>query len=186
LGSFFEAVRKTRPVYEEFQKQGHQMRFFDAGGGLAIDYHDEKKAAPSVEKYAEGIQKALQGLGAQVILEPGRWLVGPCGILVARVEYVKTTKEKRFVILNSGMNHLIRPALYQAKHRIMTVKKGKDLAIRTDVVGPVCESSDFLGLNRRLPKVASGDLIVIAEAGAYGFTMSSEYNLHPPAKEVCL
>lgn len=186
LGVFFDAVRKTRPVYEAFRELGHQMRFFDVGGGLGIDYHDERKPAPSLKKYSDGIQRELLGLDTKILLEPGRWLVGPCGILVAQVEYIKTTRDKRFVILNSGMNHLIRPALYQAEHRILSVKKGKDLPIRTDIVGPICESSDFLGLNRRLPKLASGDFVAIGEAGAYGFTMASEYNLHRPPKEICL
>ncbi len=189
LGSFFEAVRKTRPVFEAFRELGHPMRYFDVGGGLGIDYYTKKGAtsgAPKITAYAQGVRRELLGLDAKILLEPGRWLVGPYGILVAQVEYVKTTRDKRFIILNSGMNHLLRPALYQAEHRILTAKQGQDLKIRTDIVGPICESSDFLGLNRHLPKVSSGDLLVIGEAGAYGFTMSSDYNLHKPPQEICI
>lgn len=161
---------------------GLRLRHVDVGGGLGIRYRDEQP--PSFEQYAEVVASRLAGRGLEVLLEPGRAIVGPAGVLLTRVEYVKQTPDKAFVVVDAAMNDLIRPALYAAWQDIAPVTPRHDRPARlADVVGPVCETGDFLGKERELA-VAPGDLLAVGCAGAYGFVMSSNYNSRPRPAEV--
>lgn len=179
--NFAEALRNTRPLVETLREQGFPLATFDVGGGFGIYYDtgDEARELENFARYAEIIRQGVQGLAGEVLFEPGRFLVARCGVLLARVEYVKTTPYKTFVIVNTGMHHLIRPALYQAHHRILPVVRRIAQRRTVDVVGPLCESSDFLAQGIELPEVQEGDWLAIADAGAYARSMASEYNLHP-------
>jgi diaminopimelate decarboxylase len=155
----------------------------DLGGGLGIRYRDED-AAPDAREYCRGLAARLAGRPFQVIVAPGRAIVGAAGVLLARVEYLKLDKAKRFAVVDASMSELLRPALYASWHPIVAVDEGAARAReRYDVVGPVCESSDVLGLDRDLA-VAPGDLVAILAAGAYGMAMSSNYNSRPRPCEV--
>jgi diaminopimelate decarboxylase len=154
----------------------------DLGGGLGVDY--EGGQSPRPEALAAQIVPAVAGLGLTLLLEPGRSLVASAGALLTRVLYVKENHGKRFVIIDAGMNDLLRPALYQAFHRIETVSPATPSAGPADVVGPVCETGDFLARDRELPAVSAGDLLAVRDAGAYAFAMASNYNLRPRAAEV--
>jgi diaminopimelate decarboxylase len=186
-----DAIRKTLVVWERFQAAGIPLRSLDVGGGLGIPYHDEHQI-PSrdltlLEGYGAMLKRALQGFPGRVICEPGRILVGSCGTLLGEVQYVKETPDRDFLILNTGMHHLMRPALYQAHHRILAVHEGRDRPRKKyDVVGPICESSDVLGKERELPETHQGEWLAIADAGAYGFAMASTYNEHELPKQYYL
>lgn len=184
LDSLKEAISRTVPVYQEFKKE-FPLSMFDVGGGLAIDYHDGKPPQAGLKEYGAMVESLLSGLNCEILCEPGRILVGDAGCLVTRVQYIKTTRHKTFVIVDTGMHHLMRPTLYQAYHRILPVKQ-REGKMKCDVVGPICESSDFLARDRELSKVEEGDLLVIGETGAYGYTMASHYNMHPFPKCVTL
>ncbi|AEP11894.1 diaminopimelate decarboxylase [Chloracidobacterium thermophilum] len=179
--NFAEALRNTRPLVAALREQGFALSTFDVGGGFGIHYDtgDEARELENFARYAEVIRQGVQGLAGEILFEPGRFLVARCGVLLARVEYVKTTPYKTFVIVNTGMHHLIRPALYQAHHRILPVVQRAGPSRVVDVVGPLCESSDFLAQGIELPEVREGDWLAIADAGAYARSMASEYNLHP-------
>jgi diaminopimelate decarboxylase len=179
-----DAIRKAKTVYLDFLKHGHPMGYFDVGGGVGIDYHDGSPRPPTFEKYAETVLAALGDLKTTVLCEPGRALVGPAGVLVTKVLFVKTTRYKTFVIVDTGMHHLIRPALYGAYHRILPAKKTVRKEMVCDVVGPICESGDFLARNRKIPSVNQGEFLVIGEAGAYGYSMASHYNSHKLPLEI--
>ena len=153
----------------------------DLGGGLGIRYHDENP--PALEDYLDGLFECLRGRKIRVLFEPGRSLVGNTGLLLTRVEYLKHGSAKNFVVVDAGMNDLVRPALYDAWHEILPVARREGAARRYDVVGPVCESADFLAKERDLA-VAPGDLLAIMSAGAYGLAMSSNYNSRPRPPEV--
>ncbi len=183
-----EAIQKTIPIYQSFQRDGHAMKYFDIGGGVAINYFDEPGEPQSLEQYGQLTEKLLRPLGCRILCEPGRILVGAAGVLLTQVEYVKLAPYRKFAIVNTGMHHLIRPALYGASHRILPVKRPAPGSVENayDVVGPICESADFLGKNVMLPEVKSGDLLAIGETGAYGFTMANHYNLQKYPKEVAL
>ena len=149
---------------------------------MGIDYRpDQTPLSPAV--YAGRVLPGLRRLGLSVVLEPGRFLVGNAGILVCRVQYVKRTPHKTFIIADAGMNDLIRPLLYEAYHEVLAVRRTKG-TVRADLVGPICESGDFLALDRRMPAVREGDLLALRSAGAYGFAMASTYNSRPLAAEV--
>ncbi|MBI4923757.1 MAG: diaminopimelate decarboxylase [Devosia nanyangense] len=171
-----ELVRDLRSV-------GHSIRHVDVGGGLGIPYHHDEAAPPLPTEYAAIIRKHLGGLGVELILEPGRAIVGNAGILVTRVEYVKEG-HKHFVIVDAAMNDLIRPTLYEAHHDIQPVRHSNLPPITADVVGPVCETGDYLALGRKMPGVKEGDLLAIMSAGAYGAVMASTYNSRPLIPEV--
>lgn len=184
-----EAFQKMRIQFEVLRAQGFQMSHFDVGGGLGIDY----QGAPSadiefMEQYGQVLAQELSGLEAQIQFEPGRILVARAGVLLTQVQYIKKTPFKNFVICNSGMHHLLRPALYQAFHRIFPLEKksAKNLSEKwvADVVGPICESSDFLGRDRIFESLQEGDWLCIADAGAYGASMASGYNAFPLPKEI--
>ena len=179
-----EAIRKTMPIWEQLKNLGFAMKTFDAGGGLGIPYR-EPHAYPArdlqlIEDYGKMLKSAFGSFSGKVLCEPGRILVGSCGVLVGEVQYLKETPYRNFIILNTGIHHLIRPALYQAHHNILPLREAKTGApVKTyDVVGPICESSDVLGKDRELSHVQAGDFLAIADAGAYGYTMASHYNEH--------
>lgn len=184
-----EALRKTKDFYLEMKKDFSTVERFDVGGGLGIFYDKQDFAAEEklLQQYVEISRKELASLKARIQTEPGRWLVAHAGVILARVEYVKKTSHKNFLIVNTGMHHLLRPSLYEAFHQILPLKqiKGRDEQLY-DVVGPICESADFLGKARRLPEVREGEHVVLLDTGAYGFSMSSDYNLQTPAQEICL
>lgn len=180
-----EGLRKLRPVYEALQVRYPTVTRFDAGGGLGIRYDEDRPDLESKDlaDYAFTIRSALEGMKGELQLEPGRWLVAHAGALLTRVVFVKETSARTFVIVDSGMNHLLRPALYQAKHRILPLRN--DRAPKTvDVAGPICESSDFFAKGVELPEVRRGDWIAIGDAGAYGASMASTYNLQDLPSEV--
>jgi diaminopimelate decarboxylase len=160
----------------------HAIQVLDIGGGLAIRYHHEQAMDP--ERFAAAVVPLLAPSGYTVYLEPGRFLVGSAGVLVTEVLYRKHSGGKEFVVVDAGMNDLVRPSHYQAYHEIVALDGGERPTIRADVVGPVCETGDFLALDRQVPDVAAGEHLVVLGAGAYGFAMASNYNSRPRAAEV--
>ncbi|MGC9109584.1 MAG: diaminopimelate decarboxylase [Caldimicrobium sp.] len=182
ISPFIEAVRRLKALWKELEGLGFELPFLDIGGGLGIIYGEEEPPPP--EEFSSAIIQELKGLPLTLILEPGRIIVGNAGILVTKVLYTKSNKEKNFVIVDAGMNDLIRPALYQAYHKIVPVLDRGEEEIVADIVGPICESGDFFAKERKIPKVKRGDLLAIMSAGAYGFVMSSNYNTRPRAAEV--
>lgn len=182
LSPFLDAVRSLREMVYQLRDMGIGIRYLDIGGGLGITYKDE--AAPHPEEYAGAIKDELKDAAITLILEPGRVLVGNSGILVARVINVKNVSEKTFVIVDGAMNDLIRPSLYDAYHEIVPLHKRESKKENVDVVGPICESGDFFAKDRLLSQLQEGDLIAIKGAGAYGFSMSSNYNSRRRPPEV--
>jgi len=180
---FLDAIARVRALMGELSRQGLRFRHLDIGGGLGIQYRDE--APPHPDEYGAAVKRALRGFEGEVILEPGRVLVGNAGVLVTRVLYLKTSGRKRFAVVDAAMNDLVRPSLYGAHHDIELVgdPAGREQAV-LDVVGPVCESSDFLAQGRRMPLPERDDLLCVRSAGAYGFAMASNYNSRPRAAEV--
>ncbi|MCU0578419.1 MAG: diaminopimelate decarboxylase [Desulfobacterota bacterium] len=181
-GPFLEAVEKLKKLVTALEALGLTISVLDLGGGLGITYHEEEPPRP--REYARAIIQALGRESRTIILEPGRVLVGNAGILVTKVLYVKRGEEKNFIIVDAGMNDLLRPSLYGSFHGLLPVAKKKAPAIQADVVGPICESGDFLAKDRTLPLPQAGDLLAVMSAGAYGFSMSSNYNARPRAAEV--
>ncbi len=179
---FIEALESLNALIDELKHMGIEIRYLDMGGGLGITYNDE--SPPHPREYARSIVAALKGSHLKLILEPGRVIVGNAGILVTRVLFRKSGKVKEFVIVDAGMNDLMRPTLYDAFHAIEPVVATENKTITADVVGPICETGDFLALDRKIPDVKKGDLLVVMSAGAYGFTMSSNYCSRPKAAEV--
>jgi len=184
VSPFLDAIARVRALLGDLEGLGVRARHIDIGGGLGIQYHDEEPPHP--DEYGRALKKALAGFAGEVVVEPGRVLVGNAGVLVTRVLYLKSSGRKRFVVVDAAMNDLVRPSFYGAHHVIEPVGPAgpKERQITCDVVGPVCESSDFLARKRRLPEPAPGDLLCIRSAGAYGFAMSSNYNSRPRAAEV--
>jgi diaminopimelate decarboxylase len=177
-----EALERVLELVDALARQGTSLEHLDVGGGFGIRYRDERPI--DVRAYATRLAARLANRGMQVLLEPGRAIVGEAGVLVARVEYLKLDKAKRFAVIDASMSELIRPALYESWHDIVPVREAPDRAVaRYDVVGPVCESSDVLGLDRALA-LAPGDLVAILAAGAYGMVMASNYNSRPRPCEV--
>ena len=159
----------------------------DIGGGLAVNYQksDFEEEKTRLKKFSQGLKGILKGFEGTVITEPGRSLTARFGILCAKIEYIKKSPKKQFVILNSGMNHFLRPALYGAKHRILPFEKSKKTQQIYDVVGPICETGDRIAKDCPLPRLKSGDWLAIADTGAYGFVMANRYNLQVPVQEIC-
>jgi diaminopimelate decarboxylase len=187
VSPFVDALARVREYLDRMlvgslKKESAQIRYLDLGGGLGISYKDEMPPHPEV--YAQAIIKGLEGLDVTLILEPGRVIVGNAGILVTEVQYIKETDDKKFVIVDGGMNDLIRPALYGSYQAIRPVVEGNGETIVADIVGPICESGDFLAKDREIARPQRGDLLAVMSAGAYGFTMASNYNSHPKAPEV--
>lgn len=182
ISPFVDALRRLRALWEELVSLGFELPYLDIGGGLGIIYNQEEPPLP--EEYSQAILEVLGGLPVTLILEPGRVIVGNAGILITRVLYNKSNKERNFIIVDAGMNDLIRPSLYQAYHKIVPVIDREEEEIVADIVGPICESGDFLAKERKVPRVKRGDLLAVMSAGAYGFVMSSNYNSRPRAAEV--
>lgn len=179
---FKDAMQSIKGLMNRLKDLEIEIEYLDMGGGLGIPYNDE--LPPPLSEYARTIVESLEGVSLQLILEPGRVIAGNAGILVTRVLYRKTGRIKEFVIVDAGMNDLIRPSLYSAFHSIEPVLKSKDRPIVADVVGPVCETGDFLAIDREIADVNRGDLLAVMSAGAYGFTMSSNYCSRPKVAEV--
>jgi diaminopimelate decarboxylase len=180
---FVDALAKTAALVRQLRERGADIRYVDVGGGLGITYKDEEPPLPS--EFAKALIAVIRDLKATVVLEPGRVLVGNAGVLVTRVLYTKQTPVKHFVVVDAGMNDLARPSLYGAYHGIQPLRKSSGRAdVVVDVVGPICESGDFLAKDRALAWVEPGELLAVMSAGAYGHTMSSNYNARPRAPEV--
>jgi diaminopimelate decarboxylase len=182
LSPFMEAVRSLKSMTQELRGDGISLAMMDIGGGLGITYKDE--LPPSPEEYAQVIEKELKGMGLRLLLEPGRVLVGNSGIFVTKLLYVKEVPQKTFYVVDGAMNDLVRPSLYDAYHEIKPVEEKKDGTIKADVVGPICESGDFLAKDREIAQLFQGDLLAVFGAGAYGYSMSSNYNARRRAPEV--
>jgi len=178
---FREAVARMLNLVDRLIEAGFPLRYLDMGGGLGITYNTE--TPPSREAYAKALVEALGSRKLTVLVEPGRSIVGNAGILLTRVLYHKSNYEKNFVVVDAAMNDLARPALYDAYHAVEAAEDGAP-AITADVVGPICETGDFFARGREVPAVPPGGLLVIRSAGAYGFSMSSNYNTRPRAAEV--
>jgi diaminopimelate decarboxylase len=180
-GPFVAAAEKVLALADALAREGITLEHLDLGGGLGICYRDE--TPPSIAAYGEALKQAVRGRGEKLLVEPGRSLVGNAGVLLTRVEYLKPGQEKHFAIVDAAMNDLMRPALYDAYHAMREVERRGAPAHRYEVVGPVCESGDFLGHDRELA-LEQGDLLAVMSAGAYGMSMSSNYNTRPRAAEV--
>lgn len=186
LAPFADAFALLAEFVRTLRGDGHAISHVDFGGGLGVPYRSDIEAPPDPKAYADVVKRALAGLDCTLVFEPGRLIVGNAGILVARVLYVKQGEAKTFVIVDAAMNDLIRPTLYEAHHDIVPVREpapGAPVAL-VDVVGPVCETGDYLALGRKLPQLAAGDLIAIMTAGAYGAVQAGTYNTRPLVPEV--
>jgi diaminopimelate decarboxylase len=181
---FASAMERVAELVRQLQSDGHEIRYVDAGGGLGINYDGPQDFAAIVSDYAEAVTRPLKGLTVKVLLEPGRSIVGPAGVLLTRVLYRKKNGGKKFVVVDAAMNDLIRPALYQAEHQIIPVEDRAASPEIVDVVGPVCESGDFFAHERTLPAVNAGDVLAIVDAGAYGMALASNYNTRSKPAEV--
>ncbi|MEJ2589103.1 MAG: diaminopimelate decarboxylase [Deltaproteobacteria bacterium] len=182
VNPFVEALRKLKRFMDRLEDIGIRIQYLDLGGGLGITYENE--APPHPKEYARAIEAELGSADLTLILEPGRVIVGNAGILVARVLYAKQTQEKMFFVVDAAMNDLIRPSLYNSYHGIEPVERSDRRSVTADIVGPVCETGDFLAKERVVPAFEPGDLMAVMSAGAYGFTMSSTYNSRPRVCEV--
>jgi diaminopimelate decarboxylase len=170
-------------LIERLRDRGLDIRHLDLGGGLGVPYK-EGDEEPDVSAHIAAICRRTAGLGLELMVEPGRSIVGPAGALVSRVLYRKSTGSKEFIVLDAAMNDLIRPALYKAHHEIVPLRQPDAPQITADIVGPVCESGDFFAQGREVANVLPGDFVALLTAGAYGFTLSSNYNSRPRAAEV--
>lgn len=180
---FIDAFKKVKAFVLKLKKEGIDIKYIDLGGGLGITY--DKETPPAPDKYAKALIKETKELeGITLIFEPGRSIAGNAGILVSEVIYTKKGTAKNFVIVDAAMNDLARPSLYGSYHDIIPVKKNAKKKQKVDIVGPICETGDFLGQDRNLQTLVQGDLIAARSAGAYGFTMASNYNTRPRAVEV--
>jgi diaminopimelate decarboxylase len=177
-----DSIDRVSELVTALRQRGIEIRIVDVGGGLGIRYKDE--TVPSHDDYARVLLPSLRALGVTALLEPGRSMVGNAGVLITRVLYRKENSHKRFVIVDAAMNDLIRPALYGAHHDIWPIREPRRGAETVDVVGPICESGDFLAKDRELPRVEEDELLAIMSAGAYGFSQASNYNSRPRAVEV--
>jgi diaminopimelate decarboxylase len=185
VAPFVDAAARLLEMVDRVRELGLNLQYFDIGGGLGITY--DREDPPSFSQYAKPIIDLTRGLNMRLILEPGRSLVGNAGVLLTKVLFTKTNPIKTFVVVDAAMNDLIRPSFYDAYHEIKSLKfyAGVDKQI-VDVVGPICESGDFLAKERALPPMSPGDYLAVMSAGAYGFTMSSNYNSRPLAAEVMI
>ncbi len=199
IDPFLEAAEKVAPLVEELKKR-HHIRFFSIGGGLGIVYRESLDSGDqtwwgqkeglgasqplNIQTYADALIPVLAPLKLRILLEPGRFMVGNAGALLTKVLYLKQGNAKKFVIVDAGMNDLIRPALYEGWHQITPVVRSEEAPEKVDVVGPICETGDFLAQDREIPPVEPGDTLAVLSAGAYGFTMASNYNSRPLAAEI--
>lgn len=179
---FREAAEKVVDLVFKLKKERIELKFIDMGGGLGVKYHPDDNP-PTPKDLADAIIPVVKQTGLKLIIEPGRSLIAEAGALITKVIFLKDKQEKHFVIVDSGMNDLVRPAMYNAYHHVLNVQE-KDEEMIADIVGPICETGDFLALDRKIGKVERGDLLAIMTAGAYGSSMSSNYNVRPRALEV--
>ena len=182
---FSAAMERVAELVRKLRAAGHKIEYVDAGGGLGINYRGNAEDFPArVREYSEAITRPLRGLDVTLLLEPGRSIVGPAGLLLTRVLYRKKNGSKQFVVVDAAMNDLIRPSLYEADHQIVPVQASAGHREIADIVGPICESGDFLARDRELPVANEGDLLAILDAGAYGMSLASNYNSRPRPAEV--
>ena len=187
VGPFREAMDRVATLVRSLRADGHNIRYVDAGGGLGISYERDPAmdSSAAVKQYAKALLEPLKGLGVHLLLEPGRAIIGPAGVLLTRVVYRKRNDGKQFVVVDAAMNDLLRPSLYGAYHEIVPVVLRDDETTETvDVVGPVCETGDFFARDREIRKVEEGDLLAILDTGAYGMVLASNYNTRPRPAEV--
>lgn len=182
LNPFTEALGKIGPLVQRLREEGFDIQVLNFGGGLGIIYNDESPSTAA--RFAETILPHVTPLNVQLIIEPGRFIVGNAGVLLTRVIYIKETESKSFAIVDAGMNDLIRPTLYGAYHEILPSRRRESKKQTYDIVGPVCESGDFFAKDRSIDELRAGDLVAIKSAGAYGFVMSSNYNTRPRPPEL--
>lgn len=182
ISPILDATKIASNLLKELKAAKIDIKFFDIGGGIGINYSDETE--PNLYDYAQGVLKALNKEDVTIICEPGRYLVGNSGVFITKVLYEKINQHKRFVVVDGAMNDLIRPSLYNAQHKILALKDSEKSPC--DIVGPICESGDFLGKNILLPRLSHGDILVVKSAGAYGFSMSSNYNSRLRVAEVAM
>lgn len=178
-----EALDRVLSLIDRLRSRGFEIRHADLGGGVGIAYKPED-AAPAIEQFVAQVCERFHARDLHVLVEPGRSIVGNAGVLLTRVLYRKKTGDKEFVVVDAAMNDLIRPALYGAYHEILPLRQSGAPALRADVVGPVCETGDFLARDRALPEALPGDVLAVCSAGAYGFAQSSNYNSRPRAAEI--
>lgn len=183
LSSFRDSLEKLLELANKLRNAGNEIRYIDIGGGLGIAYEKDDQP-PTPAQYADLIRSSFDSSEYRLILEPGRSLVGNCGILASRVIYIKHGEAKKFVIVDAAMNDLLRPSFYSAHHEIYPLNHMEGGEEEVDIVGPICESGDFLAQDRKFPPVRSGDYIAVMSAGAYAFVMASNYNTRPRAAEV--
>ena len=180
----YDASVKIAELMKALSDKGVEFKVVDVGGGVGIVYNEEEDKEPSIDNYAKQVEEAFKDFDVKLVFEPGRFLVGNGGILVSKVVYHKTNGDKKFLIVDAGMNDLLRPSLYNAYHKIApTTKQGRE-EIVCDIVGPICETGDFFGRDYRIEDVPNGGYIAVFSAGAYGFTMASNYNSRPRPAEV--
>ena len=188
VAPFAEAVDRVAELVRGLRSDGHKIEYIDIGGGFGIDYHkSDLHFSESVATYARAVSKPLHKLNVHLLLEPGRAIIGPAGVLLTSVLYRKENDGKRFLIVDAAMNDLIRPTLYSAYHEIVAVNQSKnrrDAKKTVDVVGPICESGDFFARDRELPRMEEGELFAILDTGAYGMSLASNYNTRPRAAEI--
>ena len=187
MSSFEDALTRVAALVLELRRAGYKIEYVDAGGGLGIPYHESHGDSDDrVASYARAVIQPLRKLDVHLLLEPGRSIVGPAGVLVTRVLYRKTNNSKRFLIVDAAMNDLLRPSLYGAHHQIVAVRRGSRETEMTDVVGPICETGDFFARDRELPSMQEGDLLAILDTGAYGSVLASNYNTRGRPAEVLI
>lgn len=177
-----DALERVAALIQALKEEGITIRYLDIGGGLGIRYKDE--VPPGQDEYVKALRRTLEAIGATVLLEPGRSIVGPAGALLTRILYRKRTGGKQFLVVDAAMNDLLRPSLYNAYHEVRPVRETGGPRETVDVVGPVCESGDFLAKERELPVLEEGALLAVMSAGGYGFAMASNYNARPRPAEV--
>ncbi len=185
VDTFQEALERVADLVRDLRHQGHAIRYIDAGGGLGISYEGvQENFKNQITAYAKAVLSPLRSLKLHLLLEPGRSIVGPAGVLLTRVLYRKTNNHKRFLIVDAAMNDLVRPSLYSAYHEIVPVHRESGATEVTDVVGPICETGDFFARDRKLPQVNERDLLAVLDVGAYGAVLGSNYNTRGRAAEV--
>jgi diaminopimelate decarboxylase len=180
-----EAVDRVLDLIERLRGKGFEMRHADLGGGLGVAYKPED-VTPAIGEYVAALRDRVKGRNVAVMIEPGRSIVGSAGVLLTRVLYRKKTGEKEFAVVDAAMNDLVRPVLYGAYHEILPLRQRGGEKTRIDVVGPVCETGDFLARDREMPNVLPGDILAVCSAGAYGFVQASNYNARPRSAEVLI
>jgi diaminopimelate decarboxylase len=184
VGPFSSAMERVAELVARLRHGGHEIEYVDAGGGLGINYSMADDFKTRVAEYARAILRPLRALRVKLVLEPGRSIVGPAGVLLTRVLYRKMNEEKKFVVVDAGMNDFIRPSLYHAEHQIVPVQLSDSAREVADIVGPVCESGDFFARGRKISAVTEGELLAVLDAGAYGMVLASNYNSRPRPAEV--